>query len=275
MKKVKKPIFNVQEIICNCADSLRDNKKKTCIKSAADDIAQKSEEYDNLAQMKLLVQISENDIVADGILKKDFLYLYDEKFVKHKDVRPKYYDKIMVLTNGICPFCDLGHVGNLEHYLPKSLFPTYALTPCNLIPICRDCNYVKREESFDSYEEAPFHPYYDESDDVIWLKACLQLEEDGIVASYYIDSSLSNKRIIDKYTNHMQIYKLYNKYAIEAAREISDNIIMWKNGLQKWGEEIFMEYISDIIESLECTQNNSWKLALYRALLENLNILRC
>ena len=48
---------------------------------------------------------------------------------------------------------------------------------------------------------------------------------------------------------------------------------MWKKGINKWGEDGFRNYINGIITSLECIPKNSWKIALYRALLENVNIL--
>ena len=274
MKKVSKPIFDVKEIVYDCAESLRNDEKKNRIKTAASIIAQKSIEYDDLAQEHSLSLITEHNTVANNISKEEYLSLYDQKFVCHKNVRPKYYDKIMLLTNGRCPMCDVGQVGNLDHFLSKSLFPTYTLTPYNLIPICRDCNYEKREQSFNTYEKAPFHPYYDESDDVIWLKAALQLEEGGIVASYYVDSTISDERMIEKYRAHMEIFKLYKKYAIEAAREIADNYYMWKNGLDNWGENAFIDFINSTILSLEKHQKNSWKIALYRAIIENISVLK-
>ena len=60
----------------------------------------------------------------------------------------KYYDKIKAIPKySKCPFCGVGIVSTLDHYLPKTKYPTYALTPVNLIACCADCN--KNKKSFE------------------------------------------------------------------------------------------------------------------------------
>lgn len=273
MRKIKKPDFSVKEIVCDCAESIKDGEKKQRIIAASEEIDMKSQEYDVLAENQLLSQITEHDIVARNVTKNEMVYLYDKKFVAKKEVRSKYYDKIMVLTNGICPICNLGHVRNLDHYLPKTLFPTYAVTPYNLLPICRDCNFDKKDYSFQTDEEATLHPYYDEIDNTIWLQAELQIVNGGIVVSYSVNEKSAAEFFIHRCINHMKTYKLYEKYSIEAAREISDNISMWEKVLDQWGENEFLSFINEIISSLESVHKNSWKVALYRALANNVEIL--
>ena len=39
-----------------------------------------------------------------------------------------------------CPFCGVGRVSTLDHYLPKTKYPTYAVTPVNLVACCAECN---------------------------------------------------------------------------------------------------------------------------------------
>ncbi len=59
--------------------------------------------------------------------------LYSDKFAKLASVRPKYYDKIMVSSAGRCPICGVGVVSNLDHYLAKSIYPTYIMPGKRLI----------------------------------------------------------------------------------------------------------------------------------------------
>ena len=192
MKKLKKPEFNVKNIVCDCAESIQNSDKRNRIINASDEIQIRSSEYDSLAENQLLSEIKEHDIVAGNITKSEMVELYDRKFVLHEKVRPKYYDKILVSTSGICPICCLGQVGNLDHYLPKSLYPTYAVTPYNLLPVCRDCNHDKRNQNFVNNYEATLHPYYDEVDSVIWLKAEMLIRDGGLVARYYIEDDIND-----------------------------------------------------------------------------------
>ena len=97
-------------------------------------------------------------------------------------------------VNGKCPICGIGPVSNLDHYLAKSLYPTYAITPINLVPECRDCNFNKRDTLIKSATDSPLHPYYDEIDNRIWLVAELVKDKFNwtlifwLVTSYIVSS---------------------------------------------------------------------------------------
>lgn len=275
MRKVNKPKYNVKSIVCDCAKTIRDTNKKERLITASDEIQNKSDEYDSLAEKQSLSEIAPHNMVTNKVSKEDMTWLYEHKFVAQADVRAMYYDKIFVSTNGICPVCCLGQVGNLDHYLPKSLYPTYAVTPYNLIPICRDCNYTKNDRNFDKISDATLHPYYDNADDIIWLKAKLIIKDGGLVASYFVDENIctENKLLLQRCVIHFKIYKLNNRFAIEAAREISEKQRRWKTNLEKWGKEEFLNSINEEIADLEIMHKNSWKAALYRALAEDATIL--
>jgi len=42
-----------------------------------------------------------------------------------------------------CCLCGHAPSGQLDHYLPKTLFPEFSILTINLIPVCADCNYKK------------------------------------------------------------------------------------------------------------------------------------
>ena len=60
----------------------------------------------------------------------------------------------------VCPMCGSLKTGTLDHYLPKTYYPEFAIYSKNLIPAC-DCNTL-RKDSYrgDSPTERPLHPYY-------------------------------------------------------------------------------------------------------------------
>jgi len=75
-----------------------------------------------------------------------------------KDVRAEI---LRGSPDGRCPLCDQGRVATLDHYLPQTVFPEFAILPVNLIPACADCNRTKAA----AYEEAGaglfLHAYLD------------------------------------------------------------------------------------------------------------------
>lgn len=45
--------------------------------------------------------------------------------------------------NERCPLCRQGTVYQLDHFMPKSLFPALCVDPLNLVPVCERCNLIK------------------------------------------------------------------------------------------------------------------------------------
>ena len=63
----------------------------------------------------------------------------------------------------ICPACgEAGRPNTLDHYLPKRLYPQFAIVAHNLFPMCDACQKAKLEETGDALNPRFFiHPYFD------------------------------------------------------------------------------------------------------------------
>ncbi|AYG59981.1 hypothetical protein CCGE525_15045 [Rhizobium jaguaris] len=63
----------------------------------------------------------------------------------------------------ICPACgEAGRPNTLDHYLPKRLYPQFAIVAHNLFPMCDACQKAKLEETGDAQNPRFFiHPYFD------------------------------------------------------------------------------------------------------------------
>lgn len=273
MKHLNKPTFDVKSILLDCANSYRDsNSIKNKIIEQADYIKSKSEEYDELAKTGNWELFEKNDVVNNSLSKDDMQDIYKNKFAKQKKIKQKYYDKIMILADkGKCPICGISQVSNLDHYLAKSIYPTYSVTPINLIPVCRDCNFNKLDKDINHNSEAPLNPYYDDIDKIEWLKANI-IFNDTIVVKYFVNNSLNDydpllfKRIL----NHFDIYKLNSTYSNQASSEIEESKWYWKKINNKTE---LISYFRELLTSYENIQVNTWRTALYRALIQNIEII--
>lgn len=275
MRKINKPQYSLEDIIKDCYTSYIDESKKKKFNKCVGFIVGKSNTYDDLAIKNKLCNIVPHNIVNGILTKQDMCNLYSYKFVAHQDVRPKYYDKIMVLSSGKCPICGVGQVSNLDHYLPKSLYPTYAVTPFNLIPICFDCNKNKKNTKIQDFRNTPFHPYYESIDDIYWLEAKLEIREGSIVTQYYINDNIktANVDLYYRLDNHFKLYKLNKKFSLWAGSEITDKREMWIDDYHHHGEERVLQSLKRELSYLEKKQQNTWKTALYRALINDINVL--
>ena len=138
MRHLDRMKFSVKDIVTDCASGFRDESLKEKYISSAEYIEQKSKEYVAVANNNDWPDISPHKTVNTIITKDEMVKLYDRKFVICSDVRAKYYDKILAnAKSGKCPICDIGQASTLDHYLAKTLYPTYSVTPDNLIPALR------------------------------------------------------------------------------------------------------------------------------------------
>lgn len=278
MKHLQKPELRTKDIISDCSASYRQdthNGIKKKLLDSVDYISVTSQIYDNEAQEGNWSVFQPHSVVNGVLSKDDMCDVYDSKFVKVPAIRNKYYDHLMSLAiNGKCPICGIGHASTLDHYLAKTIYPTYAVTPYNLVPVCKDCNFEKLDSPLNP-DIAPLHPYYEDIDSIVWLKAIIIRKEDELVAEYIVCENVEDydDNLYHRLNNHMDLYKLNKVYAIQASTEIAENISFWKEKLTTWGEDSFRTYLLEVLASKESYQRNTWNTALLRALINNIDIL--
>lgn len=200
-----------------------------------------------------------------NVSPKEMKAVYDEKFARAKSTGRPYYDAIMAQAElGICPICGVRQVSTLDHYLPKAKVPTLSVTPCNLIPSCRDCNMEKKTDMDLTPDATPVHLYYDRLPDEPWLHVHIgeQLE-----ITYFIlcPESWDNilRRRVEK---HLDTYHLHGLYSAHAATELEDKRVRWKELIDLGVEQGVVDDIRGMRNSAEANDLNSWKSALYRGL---------
>ncbi len=273
MRHLQKPQFDVEKIIKDCAQSYRKEDKKKLFCDNASYIKEKSDSYDLCAEQGDWVNIEKEERVNGAITVEEMVNLYNNKFVNHMPEREMYYDKIMsVAKNGKCPICGIGQVSTLDHYLTKTIYPTYTVTPCNLVPVCKDCNFNKLDFKLSTNNDALLHPYYDDIDNFEWLCASVKKYDEDIVVNYFINQNIE-KKLYSRLTKHFEIYHLGQAYAVQASTEIAENIILWKNKCSELGKDEFALFLTECLQSKECYMKNTWNTALLRALINNIDIL--
>lgn len=272
MRKLNKPNIEVGEVLDACINHYIDESIKSKIQYSRDVICNASNIYNLVSENRNWQSICEG-LKPANLTKKEMIDLYDGKFVACKAIRKKYYDKIMSLAeDGICPICCVGAVKTLDHYLPKSKFPMFSITPNNLVPSCRDCNSKKNNKFDNNY--SLIHPYYDDIDDFIWLSASLKILNNRLIARYSVSK---NDVLIDDYTykricysfNEYELDKLYELKACEA---ITNQKVLWKNIYFSKGKRNLLNYFKLQLGSVTINQNNSWMAALYRGLIDSIDL---
>jgi len=259
-------IDDVYDICVNGVSNIIERRK---LNSVRDIVIIDSKRYDMYANDKKLFILQPLTSLYYGINQDDIKKLYTNQLVpKKKKKGREIYDKIMSLAYlNKCPFCGIGVVSTLDHYLPKSEFPIYAVFPYNLVPSCKDCNTGKSASFAIRKDKQTLHPYYDDLTREQWLFATVvdtyPLSIKFFVNPPYYWDFVSKARV----KAHFIDYDLAKRFSIEASNELAK-----LNSSFSIKEFNFMQIKGQLIHEERTYKNihlNSWESALYQALAES------
>nr|WP_289766757.1 hypothetical protein [uncultured Acetatifactor sp.] len=270
MIRLEKPKFNQEEIITDCIANMKEGTLKQHISDSKNEIVRESADYDQKACLGKLSHILAHTKLKSGALKDDMIKLYETKFVPERQGGRKYYDAIKLLSpNNRCPYCAQREVSTLDHYLPKAKYPTYAVTPFNLVPSCRNCNSDKLGSTFNCRIEETIHPYYDDFSKEKWIAAEL-MEEEPIAFEFSVqcpDNWDNVKKARAK--NHFEKFRLNNLYKPYASEEFEACFNRIKRLYKRGGKELAIESLKEDIEDKEVIRLNTWQAAMYQAIIDS------
>jgi hypothetical protein len=267
MRKLQIPTDLPLDVLLTSISNYEDQDLIKRIKSVGNKIVEASDEFEERVKSKSLHTLMPHDGVLGIVTTKEMKNVYNDKFAKKGQPGRDIYDRILNAPKlNKCPLCGSGVVSTLDHHLPKAKYPALAVTPINLIPSCYDCNKTKTASRPFTSEEETLHPYFDDVEDELWLKAEV-IEQKPVGFKFYVVQpenwdDLKYKRV--KY--HFKTFKLGRLYSIFAAGEISLRELTLNRIYDKSGSQELKLQIKDYAESSERIHLNSWQSAMFRAL---------
>ena len=271
MRHLNFPLAGVEtkQVYEECVQSFRDKDLRNRLERCADLLERDSKKFEEDFPQNIM-QLSESEL-PDDVSGENLVDVYKYKFAKMKSPGRRYYDKLLnAPREGFCPICGVRQVSTLDHYLPKSKYPLLAITLPNLIPSCSDCNRNKMVYIPKCIEDAPFHPYFDDLSDVIWLEA--EIFEDRTIKYYVACPETWDRVLKERLSGFLQVYKLQKVYAAHAIREWESMRKLTKELYQSGGSPELHQHLLNMKESVEEVDLNWWKAALCRALLRQQQI---
>lgn len=220
-----RPAFSQGDVLNACIAEIGDPATRSRCSEASDLLAEHEGKY---AAMAMTSQLYLAPIHARGgdeiavllrATRGDLKGLYSNQMSRSGKAARRYYDKIkMSAAEGICPYCGIGTVETLDHFLPKGRYSIYSILPFNLVPACRDCNTEKRAEVFGE-NDVSSHPYFEDVRvaSEAWLRAEV-IDGEEPYARFFFDSPISwPDELADRVRNHMEAFGLARRYSIQAA----------------------------------------------------------
>ena len=270
MWKLDKPTHDVVTIFKNCVNGKRDENLKNNFLTCTDYVKNSTIELESKFLNNNIHNVNPLHSVYEHVPKDEWKKLYEGRFVQKGSPGREYYDKLLAIPNhGICPLCAQRVVSTLDHYLPKSIFPTLVVSPLNLVAACKDCNTTKGDILITEMKNATIHPYFDNVDTDIWLHADLIQDSELSFKFYVVHPDSWDELLYLRVKHHFKVYKLNSLYTSHASSEF----VSLKRRLlilyQKKGITAVKQHLNDAIEDCEYVSLNSWRVAMFRALYEN------
>lgn len=266
MKKITRPNHLVSAALKACISRIEDASFKVRADSANADFEQGETDYSEHATHHKLHDVKGQNNVGQ-LTRDEVVSLYDERLSKKGHPAREIYDSLRAAAKfNICPLCGQRQVASLDHYLPKSSHPLFAITPINLVPCCSDCNKAKSAKVGTDAASQTFHPYFDDFDDGVWLVArVIEANPPAILFSVSSPDGWSAVKI-QRAVNHFNLLGLDELYGSNAAQELAQIA----NGLRELRETSgpgdVRRHLEHQATSRGANSPNSWQAAMYAAL---------
>lgn len=205
-----------------------------------------------------------NDSVIVGQLAEDLKTLYGYQKAVIKKLRKGINEKQIKAIRGTCQNCTINSVNSLDHYLPESKYPEFAVNPLNLFPSCRECNGYKSANWKENGKRIFLNLYLDKLPEVRYLNTKITTDIDGdIEVDFELDLSKVPQEFKDFINN--QYLKLH---LMDRMKDASNEVITYtESTIKEWSKKLPLDEVLETIE--EQTENertifgfNHWKSLL-------------
>jgi hypothetical protein len=222
------------------------------------------------------LEMIENSLITDELDKKSLISCYN----RNKDgylegeVVAKILEIQSVQHKNTCPYCGIDRPKTIDHYLPKSDFPEFAIYPPNLIPCCGRCNTKKNDRWINNGRRLFFHYYFDIAPRHKFLYASLKFNSkmnDQIpIVEFRIhnDGNIDPKifSLIQAHYQELNLLEEYSEYVIRDLSSVHDNV-------SHNTHRPISEHIQTLKESMESDVRlfgiNFWRTSMYQAIIDS------
>lgn len=226
-------------------------------------------QYISKVQDNTLYQIPRGIPISISLTKHNLVKYYEYRLLERENGR-KFYDKLILSSpHNICPYCTIKLVKTIDHFLPKSEYPTLSVIPTNLVPCCRDCNTEKKISYPTERDSQTFHPYFDNVDNEPWIVAEL-MKTEPLSFQYRVERLPHwNDNKYNRSMNHFNAYNINELFSNEANRELRARQLQLKGLLNRNKTEL----VQHLDETYQSCFNGAgildWQTIMYKCLLSD------
>src|ERR1700730_6189664 len=267
MWTVERASFGPSETFTTCITRIGDADLRKRLLSVEATIAAAASDYHEKANARTLNQIPTADGVGGVVTKGEMVKVYDQRMAAKAGPGRAIYDQIKLLPRGDrCPFCDQRNISTLDHILPKSLYPSLAVTPVNLVGACMECNKAKLSQAPQSAGEVVLHPYFDDITGEQWLVARVVRANPCAIVFDVLRPGGWDNLTEDRARRQFARLGLPYLYSSEAACELANVRHNLQMHFDAGGATAVQRELIHQWQSRRANRLNSWQTAMYEAI---------
>jgi len=269
MLHVERPEMDAGEAFSICISRVKNSAMKRRLLAIRPNIEVAAADYIEKAENGGLHLVRPMNDIGE-VHGSEMVKTYSGRMAKKNQPGRPIYDQIKLLPeNDRCPFCDHRNISTVDHILPKTHYPIFAVTPVNLVGCCADCNKVKRDVVPTDAFDIVLHPYFDEVTDLRWLVAKVVEQAPVALTFHVIEVDEWDDVLNTRIGHHFNLLELANLYSSQAAREITDIRQNLQRHFDSGGPDTVRIELEHQWQSRQANRINSWQTATYRALAES------
>lgn len=172
----------------------------------------------------------------------------------------------------LCPACgEAGKPNTLDHYLPKSLYPHFCVTPLNLFPMCDACQRQKLDKTGSAAEPRFFlHPYFDVfvAERVLEIAISPPFASPTFVISPTSGLSQAQSALVASHIRELGISARYAHFF----KEMHIRLLKLCNRMRSTGQDVERS-LGDFELNASFIAPNSWENVFYTAVCSNAELM--
>jgi len=236
------------------------------------------QEYENKHRLDTLEALHAQTWIASQ--KEALLYCYDGDTVDVSVPRDTLINRIHQLQPAVskekCQYCMLSEPKSIDHFLPKSIFPEFAVLPLNLFPCCQYCNSKKFTFWRRNGSRRIINFAIDNVEVARFLYCEIEYDPRGARVEFELRRHHSiSPRLFGIIEGHFMRLGLFDRYKDAATGPISEAQSLLRNSFTGGFKFIRRSILLRHANSQEEVYGiNFWRAAVFRALAESREFLR-
>lgn len=267
MRRLTPPGDDPLDVFRACISRVKDTALKARLTSVEGTVVAEANAYRAAAAAAELHTLPPQSNVGGIVSTAEMTDVYKLRMARKGTPGRSVYDKLMKApVLGRCPLCGQRIVTTLDHHLPEAHYPALAVVPTNLVPACADCNKAKHDTIPHTIEEQTFHPYFDDVEDELWLRAEI-IGSSPASLRFHVDPPADwDAAKAQRARYHFKIFKLGALYASHAAEEVVGISASLGMIFARGKAAGVRAHLQEQAASRKSVHANSWQTATYTAM---------